>query len=305
MLASPLRFPADAAVLHRGGWIYERKLDGLRCIATGGTGGVELWSRNRLPFTFRFPHVAAEVAALGIGSVVLDGELVSFDDRGATSFARLQGGGPAEAVVYVAFDLLHLLGRDTTGLPIEDRHDLLVRATGGGRGALLVSEPLEGRPEDLYARACTQGWEGLMAKRAGSTYRSGRSPDWRKLKCSARQELVIGGWTEPSGSRTGFGALLVGYHEDGAFRYAGRVGTGFDERTLRSLRQVLSGLETPGSPFTDLDRQPGTHWVRPVLVAEVSFTEWTRDGRLRHPSFLGLRPDKDAGAVVREDRPPA
>ena len=302
MLATLLKWPADQRVLERGDWLYERKLDGLRCIAVCRAGGVELWSRNHLSFNSRFPALVAELRDLGIHPMVLDGEVVAFDEKGNTSFQLLQSPGPGPAPVYVAFDLIHLLGRDTTGLPLRDRADLLRRALPVGTGAhLQVSEHLSGPPGELLRQACDRGWEGLVAKRADSRYRSGRSPEWRKIKCSARQELVIGGWTEPSGARTGFGALLVGYFRDGALRYAGRVGTGFDEATLRALHSELRRLERPDSPFADLDRQAGTHWARPELVAEVSFTEWTRDGRLRHPSFLGLRPDKSAPEVTRED----
>ena len=302
MLAILLKLPAEQAVLQRGEWIYERKLDGLRCVAVCADGRVELWSRNRLSFSGRFPHLVNELGGLGISPMVLDGEIVAFDERDHTSFQLLQGAGPGPPAVYVVFDLIHLLGRDTTVLPLTDRADLLRRAiavTGGGH--LQVSEHLTGPPAELLRQACERGWEGLVAKRADSRYRSGRSPDWRKLKCSARQELIIGGWTEPSGSRTGFGALLVGYYRDGTLRYAGRVGTGFDEQTLRSLHSELRRREMAASPFADLARQAGTHWARPELVAEVAFSEWTRDGRLRHPRFLGLRPDKAPADVVRED----
>ena len=304
MLAQPLRFPAEAAPLRQGEWVYERKLDGLRCIAAREGNRIELWSRNRLSFNRRFPALVDHLAALPVPSFVLDGEVVAFDADDRTSFQMLQSGGGAEPVL-VAFDLLHLLGRATTGLPLLERTDLLRRAletsTAPG-GRLRLSEALDGRPEQLMEQACTQGWEGLMAKRAASIYRGGRSPDWRKLKCTARQELVIGGWTDPSGARTGFGALLVGYYEADRFVYAGKVGTGFDERTLRSLHGRLVELSESGPAFDNPPRERGAHWVRPVLVAEIEFTEWTRDGRLRHPSFLGLRDDKNAADVVREIR---
>ena len=148
--------------------------------------------------------------------------------------------------------------------------------------------------------ACRKGWEGLIAKRLTSPYRSDRSSDWVKLKCSASQELVIGGWTEPQGARQGFGALLVGYYEDGALRYAGKVGTGYTEKTLASLSERLRALERPDPHFVDRIREKGAHWVEPELVADIAFTEWTRDGRLRHPRFQGLRTDKDPSSVVRE-----
>ena len=299
MLAQTLRFPDEAGPLRTGDWVYERKLDGLRCIAVKDGSRIELWSRNHLSFNRRFPWLISALHAVPVDSFVLDGEIVAFDgDR--TSFQLLQsgeGGQPA----FVVFDLLYLLGRSTTALALVDRTDLLGQVLGlAGGGTLRASPYLVGTPEELMRTACSSGWEGLVAKRASSTYRPGRSPDWRKLKCTARQELVVGGWTDPSGARTGFGALLVGYYDDGRLRYAGKVGTGFDEKTLRALHSTLRSLSVGESPFSDPPADRGTHWVEPVLVAEVAFTEWTRDGRLRHPSFLGLRADKPAQSVVRE-----
>jgi bifunctional non-homologous end joining protein LigD len=198
------------------------------------------------------------------------------------------------------FDLLRLGGRDTTGLTLTERQSQLAATLGEGHAPLSLVRPLEGRPPDLLDRACGLGWEGLIAKRINSPYRSGRSPDWQKLKCTASQELVIGGWTEPTRSRVGFGALLVGYYADGRLRYAGKVGTGFTNQLLRQLHQQLAGREIPDSPFADPVREKGAHWARPELVGEIAFTEWTSDGRLRHPSFHGLRPDKQAHEVRRE-----
>ena len=299
MLAQGLHFPSEAGPLRSGEWVYERKLDGLRCVAVREGARLELWSRNHLPFNRRFPWLRAALLALPVDSFVLDGEIVAFDgDR--TSFQLLQSGEGGEAA-FVAFDLLYLLGRDTTALPLTDRTGLLGQVLGLGDGGTLRSSlHLAGAPDELMKTACSHGWEGLVAKRATSTYRSGRSPDWRKLKCTARQELVIGGWTEPGGARTGFGAILVGYYDSGIFRYAGKVGTGFDERTLRTLHSTLRSLAVASAPFENPPPERGTHWVKPVLVAEVAFTEWTRDGRLRHPAFLGLRDDKPAESVVRE-----
>jgi bifunctional non-homologous end joining protein LigD len=300
MLAQPLRFPAEATTLHTGDWIYERKLDGLRCLAVRDGSRLEMWSRNHLSFNRRFPSLLAALAALPVGSFVLDGEIVAFQGE-RTSFQLLQSGEGRELAV-VTFDLLHLLGRSTMSLPLIDRTDLLRQtlATVADAGPVRVSEHLRGSPEELMSEACGQGWEGLLAKRAVSPYRSGRSPDWRKLKCTARQELVVGGWTEPSGARTGFGALLVGYYDADRLVFAGKVGTGFDEKTLRSMHATLQVLAVPDPPFDNPPRERGAHWARPELVAEIEFTEWTRDGRMRHPSFLGLRPDKPARSVVRE-----
>ena len=299
MLAQTLRFPDEAGPLRRGEWIYERKLDGLRCIAVREGTRIELWSRNHLTFNRRCPWLVSALGALPVDSFVLDGEIVAFDgDR--TSFQLLQSGDGGEPA-FVVFDLLYLLGRATTALPLIDRTQLLDQFLGlAARGTLRSSPHLSGTPEELMNTACSRGWEGLVAKRASSTYRSGRSPDWRKLKCTARQELVVGGWTEPGGARTGFGALLVGYYDGGSLRYAGKVGTGFDEKTLRTLHSTLGSLAMDTPPFANPPADRGTHWVKPVLVAEVAFTEWTRDGRLRHPAFLGLRDDKPAESVVRE-----
>jgi len=299
MLAQSLRYPDEAGPLRTGDWVYERKLDGLRCIAIRNGSQVELWSRNRLSFNRRFPSLVQAVGSLPADSFVLDGELVAFQG-GETSFQLLQSGAPP---VLVAFDLVHLLGRSTAGLALTERADLLGLALPGrdeDGATIRISEHLVGEPGELMVRACTEGWEGIVAKRAASPYRSGRSPDWRKMKCTARQELVVGGWTDPSGARTGFGALLVGYYDGTDLRYAGKVGTGFDKVTLRSLHNRLRDLAEPAPPFADPPRDRTAHWVRPELVAEIAFTEWTRDGRMRHPSFLGLRPDKDPRDVVRE-----
>ncbi|MDQ2728992.1 MAG: non-homologous end-joining DNA ligase [Actinomycetota bacterium] len=283
----------------RADWVYERKLDGLRTIAVRNGDDVELWSRNHQRFTHRFPAVVDALGDVAAGSFTIDGEIVAFDGE-RTSFGLLQRGTGSEPV-YVAFDLLQLLGRDTTGLPLADRKRLLAQALQGAPDTLRTVDALDGDPARLLADACRSGWEGLVAKRAGSPYRAGRSGDWLKLKCSASQELVIGGWTDPSGSRSGLGALLLGYYDDdGSLRYAGKVGTGFNEAELRALRARLDDLVADRSPFADPVPAKGSHWSRPELVAAVSFTEWTSDGRLRHPSFDGLREDKEPGEVRRE-----
>ena len=229
----------------------------------------------------------------------MDGEVVAFDGP-RTSFARLQQRGEREVPVFLyLFDLLHLAGYDTTALPLRARKRLL-------RGALPFAGPLRLTPhrnregETLFREACRRGWEGLIAKRADAPYVHGRSRDWLKFKCSAEQELVIGGYTAPRGARTELGALLLGHYEDGRLRYAGKVGTGFTQATLRDLAERLAPLRRDDSPFADPVREREVTWVEPRLVAQVGFTEWTRDGRLRHPRFLGLRDDKAAEEVVRE-----
>lgn len=280
------------------GWVYERKLDGLRCIAVADGGRAELWSRSRQSFTARFDGLARALAALPVDDVVLDGEIVALEgDR--TSFALLQRPGSTATPMLFAFDILRLDGRDLTGRPLLERKKILADVV-EKRGVIRRVDHVEGDPEVLLRDACAEGWEGLIAKRADGRYRSGRSTEWLKLKCSASQELVIGGWTEPRGARAHFGALLVGHYDDGRLRYAGKVGTGFGAATLADLHRRLTALERETPPFVDLTRMKDAHWAEPELVANIAFTEWTDDGKLRHPRFEGLRPDKDPAAVTRE-----
>jgi bifunctional non-homologous end joining protein LigD len=288
-----------------GEWLLEPKLDGLRCIAVRNGREVALFSRNRLPFTARFPTIVRAVASLPASNFVLDGEVVGMVDR-RPNFGALQANigaledDEAPSIEFWVFDIPWLLGQDLRHLPISERKDLLAKAVLDG-GPIRLVPTLEGEAHEVFARACEQGWEGLVAKRSGSPYREGRSSEWRKLKCSCRQELVIGGFTEPRGTRDGFGALLLGYWQQDELVYAGKVGTGFTDATLRELRRALLEIERPSSPFAGPVTERGPHWVEPSLVVEVSFSNWTRDGRLRHPSYLGLRPDKPSRDVVRED----
>jgi bifunctional non-homologous end joining protein LigD len=284
------------------GWIFERKLDGVRCLAHRDDGGpVRLLSRTDRDMTGQFPELAAALEGQPSKDFVVDGEIVAFAG-GITSFQRLQRRGRETVSVFLyVFDVLRLDGRDVRDLPLRERKALL-------RKALRFEDPLRfsahrnEHGEELFREACRQGLEGLLAKRADSPYRSdARSRDWLKLKCHAEQELVIGGFTAPQGSRTDFGALLVGYWEKDRLRYAGKVGTGFDHATLESLGRKLRDLEREDPPFPDVHPIPkGTRWVEPDLVAQIAFSEWTRDGRLRHPRYLGLRDDKPAREVVRE-----
>jgi bifunctional non-homologous end joining protein LigD len=281
------------------GWIYERKLDGIRCVAIKAEQRVRLLSRNDLSLNGRFGEVVEALEGDAATDFVVDGEVVAF--AGAqTSFARLQQRGERPAAVfYYVFDLLYLAGHDVTALPLRARKALL-------RHALHFHGPVRLTPhrnrdgEALFREACRKGWEGLIAKRAESPYVHGRSRDWLKFKCSAEQELVIGGFTAPRGSRTDLGALLLGYYDNGQLRYAGKVGTGFNHAELGRLAGLLAPLRRDDSPFADEVRERHVTWVEPELVAEVGFSEWTRDGRLRHPRYLGLRDDKAAAEVVRE-----
>ena len=282
-------------------WVFERKLDGIRCLAIGDDSGVSLMSRTARRMNDQFPELARALEEEPSNDFVLDGEIVAFED-GITSFARLQQRARKRVPVFLyVFDLPRHGGEDLRALPLRRRKARL-------RGALDFHGPVRFNPhrngehgEELYRDACQKGLEGVIAKRADSPYVSGRSRDWLKLKCHAEQELVIGGFTAPKGSRTEFGALLVGYHEEGVLRYAGKVGTGFDQATLRSLGARMRDLEQDELPFEPFKPiPPGTRWLRPELVAQVGFSEWTRDGRLRHPRFIGLREDKPAREVVRE-----
>jgi bifunctional non-homologous end joining protein LigD len=203
------------------------------------------------------------------------------------------------AVYYYVFDVLHVDGYDVTGLPLRSRKRLL-RALLAYRGPVRFTSHRNTEGERFYEEACRKRWEGLIAKRAESTYVHRRSPDWLKFKCVNSQEFVIGGFTEPAGTRNEFGALLIGYYDGGDLRYAGKVGTGFDERMLRDLGARLRRLERADSPFADAVPTRKLHWVKPQIVCEVGFTEWTGDGRLRHPRFMGLRRDKRPRQVLRE-----
>jgi bifunctional non-homologous end joining protein LigD len=280
-------------------WSFERKLDGIRCIAIKADREVRLLSRNDLSMNARFPGVADALARDPARQLVLDGEIVAFS-AGQTSFELLQQRGERRVSVFLyVFDLLHLAGHDTTALPLHARRRLL-------RGVVAYQGPLRLTPtrrqdgERLFSEACRKGWEGVIAKRIDAPYTHGRSSDWLKFKCSAEQELVIGGYTAPRGSRNGLGALLLGYYDAGRLRYAGKVGTGFTRETLTDLVARLEPLRREDPPFADVVRGPHVTWVEPQLVAQVGFSEWTRDGRLRHPRFLGLRDDKPATEVVRE-----
>ncbi|MDQ6779499.1 MAG: non-homologous end-joining DNA ligase [Actinomycetota bacterium] len=282
-------------------WIYERKLDGVRCIAVRSGAHARLLSRNDLSLNGRYPEIATALDAEPCQRFAVDGEVVAFEGA-RTSFARLaQRGQRPVAVFYYVFDALWLDGYDVRALPLRTRKRLL-------RSALTFKDSVRLTPHRnehgraLFEEACRKGWEGLIAKRADSPYTSKRSRDWLKFKCDQGQELVVGGYTEPQGSRTWFGALLLGYHQDGKLKYAGKVGTGFDEATLRDLGTRLRRLRRDDPPFENAFaiKERGVTWVEPKLVAQVGFSEWTEAGRLRHPRFLGLREDKSARDVVRE-----
>ncbi|MGH9880607.1 MAG: ATP-dependent DNA ligase [Pyrinomonadaceae bacterium] len=264
-------------------WIFERKFDGIRLIAFKNGADVQLFSRNRLPKNL--PAIAQAIANLPNKELILDGEVT-------------WGGGQGSSTTYHVFDLMWLDGRSVTSLPLDARRELLCE--------LPLTEPLA-RVELLddllpWERAQKEGWEGVIAKRRDSLYEHRRSPHWLKMKCEMSQELVVGGFTDPQGKRVGLGALLVGYFQDEDFVFAGRLGTGFDTELLLDLRAQLDKLEIQKPPFTKAVGLPRAraHWVRPEIVVQVGFIEWTVHGKLRHPRLLGVRNDKPAREVVRE-----
>jgi ATP-dependent DNA ligase len=266
-------------------WTFERKLDGIRVLAYKDGPRVQLWSRNRLALTDSYPDVVRAIAQLPVKDAILDGE--------ATGAWGRQGDAD-----YHVFDILWLNGRRVTTLPLNERRRLLA----GIQFRSPVARVLPVGGDAPWEHACREGWEGVIAKRLDAPYESGRSSNWLKMKCEATQELVIGGFTDPQGARVGLGALLVGYFESGGFVFAGKVGTGFNTALLTALRERLDALEQPKPPFTVAVGLPKlrAHWVRPEIVVQVAFTEWTSHNKLRHPRLLGLRHDKSAREVVRE-----
>ncbi len=293
--------PGDAAE-----WLWELKFDGYRLLARKQGKAVQLFTRNGHDWTARMPELAKAVATLPLQSGWLDGEVMAVDDQGVPNFQALQNAfdaDKAQNLVFVLFDVPFADGLDLRPLPLEQRRERLRALMEGHAGDLLrFSESFDAAPQDLLASACQLGFEGVIGKRRAAPYASRRNSDWIKLKCGQRQEFVIGGFTDPKGSRTGIGALLLGLHDDdGALQFAGHVGSGFNERTLKSLHTALKALATNQRPFAGAAAIEGKpHWVEPRLLAEVAFAGWTQEGRLRHAVFMGLRGDKPPAAIVRE-----
>jgi DNA ligase D-like protein (predicted ligase) len=290
------------------GWVFGRKLDGARCITYRKDDELRLMSRTRNEMSTMFPEIRDAFEALPAGDYILDGEVVAFRD-GQTDFQMLQPRmgliNPADAratgipIFYYLFDILYFEGYDITQLPLVSRKSILGNAL-SYRDPLRYLEDRRGDGLAYYKEACSKGWEGLIAKRADGSYVHGRSGDWLKFKCVEQQEFVIGGYTGPKGKRIEFGALLLGYYDHGKLRYAGKVGTGFNDQVLRELKEKLAPLEQETSPFDEEVREKEVHWVEPKLVAEIGFENWTKEGRLRQPRYRGLRYDKDPKSVVRE-----
>jgi bifunctional non-homologous end joining protein LigD len=292
-------------------WVHEIKYDGYRIGALVHRGSVTLITRNGNDWTETFPEIAAAVKEMPLREALIDGEAAVVLDSGNTSFQALQGvlkQHERGRLVYFVFDLLHLDGRDLARLPLDERKAILQRLAleiPAADAVIRYSHHVEGDGTEVLREACKMGLEGIVSKRGDLSYEPGRSRNWLKTKCVRRQEFVIGGFTEPEGSRPGIGALLIGVNVGGNLRFAGKVGTGFTSDVLTDVRRRLNRLEQKECPFSP---RPGgwlgrnAHWVRPELVAEVAFTEWTEDGKIRHPSFQGLREDKRASEVTREDQ---
>ncbi|CAN5645533.1 hypothetical protein BH23ACI1_BH23ACI1_29130 [soil metagenome] len=316
----PMLATLASAPLDSPGLIYEPKYDGIRALVhLEPAGTVRIWSRLGNEKTSQFPSIVTALQRIARrlkGPLLVDGEIVALDDQGRPAgFQRLQGRihltsardvaqvEKAQPVALVAFDLLRDAGEDVRGLPLPARRALLETRLGRGRSSTIrLSEQVAGDGRALHARALEEGWEGLIAKEAQAPYQSGRrSPAWRKIKVVQEQEFVVGGWTEPRQTRQYFGALLLGVYDGDALRYVGHTGTGFDQKELARVSTLLRAREVPKAAFAERIRtNEPAHWVRPELVAQVRFTEWTADDKLRHPVYLGLRDDKPVRDVVRE-----
>lgn len=289
-----------AGPFHYEGWIYEEKYDGFRIIAYKEGKRVSLITRNLKDRTNDFPDIAAAIASLPASTLALDGEVVIFDGAGISRFQLLQRrleGDAQAAPVFAVFDGLWARGRDLRARPLAERRKVVEDEVREGN-RIIVARRLATDGFEAFEQAKRLGLEGLVGKDPASRYLPGvRSPAWRKVKVRAEEEFVVGGFTAPAGSRAHFGALLVGAYDGKRLRYAGKVGTGFSERTLAELRQRFAPLVRPTSPFADRARERDVTWLEPRLVAQIGFTSFTGDGRLRHPVFLGLRDDKRASEV--------
>lgn len=288
-------------------WVFEEKYDGIRAVAEKKNDRVKLWSRTGQDLTGGFAGVVDAVRRLPDDDLVLDGELVVFDPKRVSRFQLLQRRGvdPRLRPVYVVFDVLRSLGRDLTRAALEKRRARLLALIPKRAGALMPSRQLRGDGAAALATARAKGWEGVIAKQRGSLYEPGeRSRIWRKVKVRGESEFVIGGYTPPRGARSDFGALLVGMFEGPKLRYVGKVGTGYTQDTLRDLGAKLRKRQTDRPPFDPAPRMRDATWVRPDLVAQLAYQEWTADGKLRQPAFLGLRTDKKPKEVTWQAREP-
>lgn len=291
-------------------WIYERKLDGVRCLISMENGKANLYSRNENNISKSFPELKTALEKNKYNDFIVDGEIVAFDGM-TTSFQKLQGrmqlkdSKKIEAtkikVFLYLFDMLYYEGFELTQLPLKSRKKILKKVF-TWKSPIRYTPHRNKKGTEFLKEACKKAWEGLIAKDSQSTYVHSRSKSWLKFKCSQGQELVIGGFTKPEGERKGFGALLVGYYKQGKLMFAGKVGTGFDDAFLEKWREKFDKIEIKNSPFNNYEKnnQGRNHWIKPKYVGQIGFTEWTKSNKLRHPRFLGMRDDKDAKQVVKE-----
>ncbi|MEP6791762.1 MAG: DNA ligase D, partial [Ramlibacter sp.] len=297
----------DAPPQDPGNWIYEIKFDGYRMLTRAAGGHIKLFTRNGNDWTHKLPELAAQLNAMDLPDGWYDGEIIMPGERVPADFQALQGAfdtAHTANIVYYLFDVPYCAGHDLRDVPLEQRREVLQRIVERNpSGKVRFSAVFDAPPQDIVASACRLGLEGVVAKRRNSAYVPRRSSDWIKLKCGQRQEFVIGGYTDPKGSRTGIGSLLLGVHgKDGKLLYAGNVGTGFSEKTLADLREKLDAVAADKPAFAPDPELPRVaHWVKPQLIAEVAFGEWTKTGRIRHSVFHGLRADKKAAGIVREE----
>jgi bifunctional non-homologous end joining protein LigD len=290
-------------------WLHELKFDGYRMICHLNRGAITFWSRNAKDWTERFPQIGKAVKALGLSSVILDGEIVAMDAAGRTSFQKLQqafGKTGDAGLAFHIFDLLYVEGFFVTKVPLLERKALLAKLlkSQAKKSPLRYSDHVEGNGAAFFKQACEFGIEGIVSKLANSVYDSTRSKSWLKVKCLRRQEFVIAGYTISDKGMPGFGSLILGVYDKGKLIYAGRAGTGFSLKERVALQKKLDSLAQPTTPFAVKPKDPGLRravWAKPKLVGEIAFTEWTDEGSIRHPSFQGLREDKKARDVVREE----
>ncbi len=290
------------------GWLHELKFDGYRMLVHLNRGKVHFWSRNGKDWTEKFSSLEKPLKKLPITSAILDGEVVVVDQKGRSSFQKLQQsmkGAPA-AFIFQVFDVIYLDGYSLTRTPLKERKELLEKLLGPDRskGQIRYSDHVEGNGAQFFKQACEFGIEGIVSKLEDSPYESTRNKNWLKVKCIKRQEFVIAGYTPSKKAFPGFGSLVLGVYDKGKLVYSGRVGTGFSIKQRLELQKMIDRIAQPSMPFAVKPKDPGlrdTHWAKPQLVAEVEFTEWTEDGSIRHPSFQGLREDKKATEVVREE----
>jgi DNA ligase D-like protein (predicted ligase) len=287
-------------------WIYERKLDGERCLCFKKGAEVKLISRNNKSLNETYPELI-EALKRQSGNFIVDGEIVAFKGN-VTDFSKLQNrmhkkkGNGNVKIYYYLFDILHADDYQTENLPLRSRKKVLKKYLSFDHDLIRYLPHKNTKGEEFREEACQKNWEGIIAKDARSEYIHNRSSKWLKFKCENRQEFIILGYTDPTGERIGFGALLLGYYEDNELRYAGKVGTGFDDETLEFLIEKMKPLQNNNPEIKDKPDEKNAHFIKPKLVCEVHFTEWTTDGKLRHPAYKGLRDDKAPEKVVREDR---